>query len=85
MIPTLREKLFKNRERKGSLSENYPGVTELTDFRKGKRLSKRIRITVFKGMREDCGDNLFGKESGVKKLKELVVPQRKNIKRKNAN
>lgn len=47
MIPMLREKLFKKRERKGSLSENYPGMTELRDFRKGKRLSKRIRTTGF--------------------------------------
>lgn len=36
-IPTLRNKLLNNWERKGRLSENYPAMTGHADFRKGKR------------------------------------------------
>lgn len=55
LIPTLRETLFKNRERKGSLSKNNPGMIELTDFGRGKRLRKRIRTTGFKGYERTVG------------------------------
>lgn len=50
LIPTLREKLFKNRERKGSLSKN-PGMIELTDFGGERGCVKESEQQVSRGMR----------------------------------